>query len=261
MAVSTNGRRRAFGRRLELRRVAGDGLRSVGARLTRMGDAFYKVPESSAQRAIRYWVGRRGDHTLRLDYDLGRDSLVVDVGGFRGQWASDIYARFRSRVVVFEPVPEFAIQLAERFAGNDDVEVVPVGLAGRSRREDMLLDEDASSALLGGGRRVSVDLVAAAPYLEQRCISAIDLMKVNIEGGEYELLEHLLDTGWVDRIGHLQIQFHDFVPNADARTASIRRRLAESHRCDWSCAPFWESWSRDPDRGARARGSDGEPGA
>ena len=245
--MSANGRLCAFGRRLELRRVAGDGLRSVGRLLTRIGDAIHRVPECPEQRAFRHWVGRRGDQTLRLDYDLGQDSLVVDVGGFRGQWASDIYARFRSRVIVFEPVPDFASQLEERFADNDEVEVVPAGLAGWSRRESMLLDEDASSAFLGGGRRVSVDLLAAASFLEQRRICAIDLMKVNIEGGEYELLEHLLDTGWVDRIRHLQIQFHDFVPNADVRTASIRRRLAESHRCHWSCAPFWESWSRDPD--------------
>jgi FkbM family methyltransferase len=256
--VSTNGRESALGRRLQLRRVAGDGFRRVGARLARIGDGFYTAPESSAQRAIRSWVDRQGDQTLRLGYDLGRDSLVIDVGGFRGQWASDIYARFRCRVLVFEPVPEFASQVARRFAHNDDVEVVPMGLAGRSRREDMLQDEDASSALLSGGRRVSVDLVAAVPYLEKRGISAIDLMKINIEGGEFELLEHLLDTGWVTRIGHLQIQFHGFVRDAAARTASIRRRLVESHRCDWSCEPFWESWSRDRDRDSIVRGADGE---
>ena len=228
--------------------MAGDGLRRVSARLARAGDALYMAPESSAERAIRYWVERRGDQTFRLDYNLGRDSLVLDVGGFRGQWASDIYSRFRSRVLVFEPVPEFATQVAERFADNDDVEVLPVGLAGSSRRQDMLVNGDASSALVDGGRRVEVDLVAAGPYFEQRCICAIDLMKVNIEGGEYELLEHLLDVGWVPRIRHLQIQFHDFVPNAGARAASIRTRLAQTHRCAWNVAPFWESWSRDPDR-------------
>lgn len=242
---STRGREPARRRQLALSRVAGDGLRSVGARLMRIGDTFYEPP---AQRAFRHWDGRRGDQTLRLDYPLGSDSMIMDVGGYEGQWASDIYARFRCRVLVFEPVPEFARLLAERFVFNGDVEVIPLGLAGRSRREDMLLRGDASSACRTGGRRVSVDLVEAVAYFEQRRIPAIQLMKVNIEGGEYELMEHLLDTGWVRRIGHLQIQFHDFVPNADARTASIRRRLAESHRCDWNCAPFWESWSRDSDR-------------
>jgi FkbM family methyltransferase len=226
-----------------------------------VGDALYTAPESPAQRAIRSWVGRQGDHTLRLDYDIGPDALVVDVGGFRGQWASDIYARFRSRVLVFEPVPEFASQVAKRFVANDDVEVVPAGLAATSRRESMLQDQDASSALLDGGLRVSVDLVAAAPYFEQRGISAIDLMKINIEGGEFELLEHLLDEGWVARIDHLQIQFHDFVPNAAARTSSIRRRLAESHHCAWSFEPFWESWSRDLDYDPLGRGADGTPEA
>jgi len=248
-SVSTSGSEPAHRRPPALRRVVGGGLRGVGAHLMRLGDAFHKVPESPTQRAFRFWVGRRGDQTLRLDYPLGPDSMVVDVGGYEGQWTSDIYARFRCRVLVFEPVPEFAQLLAERFVFNGDVEVIPLGLAGTSRREEMLLNGDSSSACRSGGRRVSADLVEAGAYFEQRGISEIDLMKVNIEGGEYELLEHLMDSGWIGRrIGHLQIQFHDVVPDAGARTASIRRRLAESHRCDWSHEPFWESWSPAPDR-------------
>lgn len=226
----------------QLRRVAGDGLRRVGARIMRVGDGVY---ESPARSSFRDWEHRRGDHTLRLDYPLGPDSMVVDVGGFRGQWASDIYSRFRCRVLVFEPVPEFARLLAERFAANQDIEIIAFGLAGRSRREDMQLSGDASSAYRSDGRRVSVNLVEAGAYFEQRAISAIDLLKINIEGGEYELLEHLLDRDWMGRIDHLQIQFHDVVPRADARAASIQRRLGDTHTCVWSCPPLWESWSRE----------------
>jgi len=255
---SARGSEPALRRQLALRRAAGDGLRSVGVRLIRVGDTFYEPP---TQRAFRHWDGRRGDQTLRLDYPLGPDSMVVDVGGYQGQWASDIYARFRCRVLVFEPVPEFARLLAERFVFNDDVEVLQLGLAGRSRREDMLLSGDASSACRSGGRRLSADIVEAGAYFEHRRISGIDLMKVNIEGGEYELLEHLLDTGWVGRIDHLQIQFHDFAQNAEARMASIRRLLAESHRCAWSHAPFWESWSRDSNRNCPSGVSSSEPEA
>ena len=43
------------------------------------------------------------------------------------------------------------------------------------------------------------------------------LMKINIEGGEYDLLEELLDENMIKQIVNLQVQFHDFVERSDER--------------------------------------------
>ena len=39
----------------------------------------------------------------------------------------------------------------------------------------------------------------------------IDLLKINIEGGEYEVLENLIENDLIKNIDNIQIQFHDFV--------------------------------------------------
>jgi hypothetical protein len=54
---------------------------------------------------VRRWFRDRGDKTLRLDYPLNANSLVVDVGGYRGDFAGAIYKRYGCRVIIFQTVP------------------------------------------------------------------------------------------------------------------------------------------------------------
>jgi hypothetical protein len=72
----------------------------------------------------------------------------------------------------------------------------------------------------------------------------IDLLKINIEGGEFELLERLLAAGQADRLRYLQIQFHPGPPAAESRREAIRDGLARTHRLMWDYPWIWESWER-----------------
>lgn len=72
----------------------------------------------------------------------------------------------------------------------------------------------------------------------------ISLMKVNIEGGEYQLLEKMLSSDLVKNIEYIQIQFHDFVPDAKERRDAIRHSLSKTHVCEWCYEFVWESWRR-----------------
>jgi hypothetical protein len=67
---------------------------------------------------------------------------------------------------------------------------------------------------------------------------------VNIEGGEYELLEAMLQQGLAGRVRYFQIQFHDHVPGAEERAGRIRQGLAATHELQWSFPWIWESWRR-----------------
>ena len=46
-------------------------------------------------------------------------------------------------------------------------------------------------------------------------IEKIDLLKLNIEGSEYDLLEKLLKSGLISTIDKLQIQFHENINESD----------------------------------------------
>lgn len=209
------------------------------------GRARRTIFPSTHERSHRRWVADRGDGILRLAYPLAASAVVLDVGGYRGDWAAGALERFGCTVHIFEPVPEFMPELEHRFAGRAGAVLHAYGLAGRTRAEVFALAGDGSSALRGGGD-VGVWLRKAADVFSELGLERVDLMKVNIEGGEYELLEHLLDTGLIARIEHLQVQFHDFVPGAARRMHAIQQRLALTHALDWQYEFVWESWRRLP---------------
>jgi hypothetical protein len=70
----------------------------------------------------------------------------------------------------------------------------------------------------------------------------VDLMKVNIEGAEFDLLDHMLEKGCMPMIGNLQVQFHRFVPNAPSRRRTLRSSLKLTHELTYEFYFVWENW-------------------
>lgn len=60
--------------------------------------------QNSFQREVRRWFRDKGDSTLRLDYPLDAESIVLDVGGYKGDFTALIHEKFNCRVFVFEPL-------------------------------------------------------------------------------------------------------------------------------------------------------------
>jgi hypothetical protein len=75
-------------------------------------------------------------------------------------------------------------------------------------------------------------------------IGEIDLMKINIEGGEYKLLDRMIETGLHLRCKRIRVQFHEWMPESHARYQRIRAGLSRSHDLEWYYSFVWESWVR-----------------
>jgi hypothetical protein len=67
---------------------------------------------------------------------------------------------------------------------------------------------------------------------------------VNIEGGEYDLFDRLIDIGWLPRVRSVLVQFHEWHPQAYRRRRAIRRALRRSHDEAWNYPFVWELWRR-----------------
>lgn len=218
--------------------------RAIGHRLLWLAnkiDHLFPNPQRDLHAA---WREADGDRTLRLDYPLGIDDVVLDVGGFEGQWASDIYARYRCKIHIFEPVPQFYKKIVARFACNPDIAVHSIGLGAQEEIGMVSVSGDASSFFRPGTSQEQVPVAAMKDWCERHDVGEVALMKINIEGSEYPLLEHIIDTGLIKQIRELQIQFHDFVPDAQSRMQEIQNRLSETHSPTWQYHYIWENWKR-----------------
>lgn len=195
-------------------------------------------------RAYARWKRDRGDATLRLEYPLQPSSVIFDVGGYQGDWAAEMHARYGCTVYIFEPVPAFIQILETRFAGNDQIRILPFGLADADGTLPLSAEADASSAYKEGETMLRVPVRSAAHFVAEAKIAAIDLMKINIEGGEFPLLEHLVETGLMQRIADLQIQFHDFYPDAVRLRSALQDKLRLTHDQTYDYPFIWENWRR-----------------
>lgn len=196
------------------------------------------------RRVVRKFYEDGGDYGLRFDYELGPDSVVVDLGGYEGQWASDLYARHRCRIHVFEPVPRFADNIRQRFANNPDITVHAVGLGGRTRSETISIRGASSSVHKKRSESLDIHIVDACQWLDENGVGDIALMKVNIEGSEYELLERLIETGKIASIANLQVQFHNFWMDCERRMRAIQQALEKTHALTYQYWFVWENWRR-----------------
>ena len=214
-------------------------LEKTGNNLIKIGK---KISLSEKEKRFIHWFKDEGDKTFRLDYDLNESSVVFDLGGYEGQWASDIFAKYCCFVYIFEPVQKFADKIMLRFKSNSKIFVYNFGLSDQTKNCDMSIAQDSSSIFVGEDNVEKVKLIEAKDFFGEENIEEIDLMKINIEGGEYDLLEYLITTDLIKFIKNIQVQLHDFIPNAEERMKSIQSQLSKTHKLTWQYPFVWENW-------------------
>jgi len=197
------------------------------------------VYKNEHERLLQEWFRIEGDKYFRLGHYLNKDSIVFDVGGYKGKFIDDIYSKFKCNVYSFEPIPEFYEIIKERFKDNPKVKVYNFGLSNKTNEVSVNLKGDETS-FYGKGNKVLVNFVDINEFLNKEKINKIDLMEINIEGGEYDLLDHIIKTGIVNKINNLQVQFHKNVK--DYKKRRIQNKLKKTHNLIYEFPFIWENW-------------------
>jgi len=195
---------------------------------------------------IDRWYRDGCEDTLRLEYPLTSESVVFDVGGYRGDFTEKIAARYDSWVYVFEPVPAFFDLLVEKFRSNPKVKIFNFGLSKSDEVTSIALSDNGSSVYRRGETTTSIRLRDIRSFVEELGIKRIDLIKINIEGGEYVLLSRMLEENILSICQDLQIQFHRFYPNAKTLRTEIRSALRRTHVLTYDYPFIWENWRQKP---------------
>ena len=205
----------------------------------------YKKSLTLFEKELNKWNKVCGEYTLRLNYPLSKHSIVFDLGGYRGEWSSGVYAMYQCNIKVFEPHPSFYKYLNHMFRSNKKITVFPFGL-GKEKAHAQLYSNEFSSSIHNqvSEKKVDITIKKFLDFVKKEEIKSIDLIKINIEGGEYDLLDHILETGFVENIENLQIQFHNFVENSDSRMEDIQTRLTKTHKLTYQYKYVWENWER-----------------
>jgi len=176
---------------------------------------------------------------------LDSNSVVFDVGGYKGEFAGDILCKYDANVYVFEPIKEFSEIIKNKFLKNNKIKTFNYGLAGKCQTLQISLSDNSSSVFLKGERMETIELKSIVAFVKDNNIKEVDLIKINIEGGEYELLESLIANDCITIFKNIQVQFHDFLfENAKERMNQIQNNLSKTHKLTYQYEFVWENWER-----------------
>ncbi len=200
------------------------------------------MDKNMTQKNLSQWLEDNGDNSLRINYNLNKNSIVFDLGGYFGGWSEKIYNKYKCKIHIFEPIPSLFLGLNEKFSGNDDIKIYNFGMSDKECVIDISLLNDASSFYIQSDNSVKAKTVSIKNFLIENDINSIDLIKINIEGDEYKVLNCLLDNNLIEKFKNIQVQFHSFIPDAVNLRNRIREKLKQTHVLTYDYEFVWENW-------------------
>jgi FkbM family methyltransferase len=154
---------------------------------------------------------------------LTKDSVIVDAGAHRGEFSAEIIRRFGCQCHLVEANPRLVETLMIARAES----VTTAALGGRDGRGMLHVSENPeASGLFAAGpatTSVEVETISLATLMRRLGITKIDLLKLDIEGAEFDLIASTPDQ-ILHCINQITVEFHDFKP------AFRNRKLFENAR-------------------------------
>jgi len=197
------------------------------------------------KQKINEWFADKGDLTHNLNHDLDENSIVMDLGAYGGLWAYQLLQKHpKCKVYLIEPVPKFFEACKNNFSDNSNVQCRMVGVSKSDQFTTVELTGDATKSNSSGD--VTIELVSIENIMDHWNLEKIDLLQINIEGDEYELLEHWISTGIITKFKTLQIQFH-FSPIGPSDSDDRKKKIQESlshigYTQKFNYNYVWECW-------------------
>jgi len=205
-----------------------------------------RIGEEIRDRSVLHWVADKGDMTLSLEHELDENSLVIDLGGYTGEWAHKIFARYNCDIEIYEPTQQFVKQIEDRFKNLPDGKITIKnnavgmgdyqahlsvdGLATRIDRDNIQNQSDHTSV---------ISVIDAAKVIGTR---SVDLLKMNIEGSEYEAFDSLFTSNAIKNVKSIFVQFHPIDDDSINKYNEICNNLLNTHTCMFKYPFIWEKW-------------------
>jgi FkbM family methyltransferase len=196
----------------------------VRHRLRHSFDSLYSrpVPDKETIGVLSQWtIVTRG---LRSDAVIYSGGVGEDI-----TFEQELIRRFGVRIHIFDPAPVAARTIS--LANSEGLLFSPVGLAASAAAAKFSIGggTDSSTWLKAGGNE-TLPCTSLAREMERNGHDSIDLLKIDIEGFEYEVLESCLAEKIP--IKQLCVEFHDFFPEIPKSKTTNMIRALQAHGFD-----------------------------
>ena len=183
-------------------------------------------------------------HTYCNGLDLDENSIIFDLGTYLGQSAEHFSNMYNSKIYTFEPFEPFYIQAKSNLATHKNIQVFPFGLGNKDSVIHMSDAGDATSSVskVSSVSNKECQIKDFFVFLEENNITKIDLLYVNIEGGEYDLLDYIYSRNFQINIKYIIVQYHYPSIVNDIKIQNHHTILSNSHVCVFNYKYIWTKW-------------------
>ncbi len=214
--------------------------RVLRARLRRVWDRALSSSHPGNRR-----LGGASPWTVRADL-IQRGSTVISGGvGKDISFELQLVRQFECRIHLFDPSPTGIATMALPENTHPLIHFYPVGLAGENGSHEFarpLNDGEGSFRVASGSSsddNIAFRCVKISDFVKQQSIDDITILKLDIEGFEYSVLNDVVSKSIPCR--QICVEFHHFLPGhslRDTLTAAFRLRrhgMAMQHQemCDY----------------------------
>ena len=181
---------------------------------------------------------------LKYSISFNQTGLVLDLGSYLGDY-TEVVVKNNPQLTfwLYEPIPEFFSVCANKFHNKENIVVSQKAVSADGRRIKMQIDGLRSrQKSVNFPEGVTIDSISIQEIFDS--VSEIQLVKMNIEGMEYECLEQLIHTNSLIKAKYLLIQFHNFEKDSRNKRHLLRKQMARDFENIYTFEWMWELWIR-----------------
>lgn len=176
----------------------------------------------------------RSEYLVKIEKD---EPVIIDAGANIG--LTTLYFKLlwpKSSIIAFEPDEKAFDCLDQNIKGNklEDVFVKQSALAKEKGQLTFYSDADSdgsltnSSSQVGGTNKTQVEAVKLSEYITQ----PVDLLKMDIEGGEFDVMDDLIGSGKISFVNQIYMEYHHNLPGQAGKLGGMLSDL-ESNGFDY----------------------------
>jgi len=178
--------------------------------------------ETVAQRISKEDVHEKGVRDT-IFQTLSPEDTAIDLGSHYGSHTLSMARCVGSEgyVVAFEPYPKAKKYLQRTINTNslEQVELIKRAVGNDTSTDIMVADDSSTFRSINnsseyGGEKIKIDKIKLSEFIDNREIETVDLMKVDIEGGEADVFKDICDI--IQDFNAIILEYHkDLVDESD----------------------------------------------
>ena len=183
--------------------------------------------------------------------ELNKTSVCIDCGANVGV-ITELFASKGAEVHAFEPYKPCYDEIVKKFGNNSKIHIYNQGVLDKNTTmklykfehqdyDDLFFSQGASmyttNEEINKNDYVEVEVIDICEFIKN-LNKPIDILKIDIEGAEYDVLDKLIDMELYKNIKHILVEDHcETIPEIREKAETVKNKIKEKNisniRLDW----------------------------